>query len=57
MGSPSYIKWHEKKRIHSSVYIKRGYTSILDNGYEMETSDGKMNSTNAFVALRGAETI
>lgn len=33
------------------------YTSILDNGYEMETSEGEMDNTNASVALRGAENI
>ena len=57
MGRPSYIKWHEKKRMHSSVYIKRGYTSTLDNDYEMENSDGEMDSTNASVVMKGAKNI
>ena len=36
---------------------KRGYTSTMDNGYEMETSDGEMDSSNVFVALKEAENI
>jgi len=43
--------------MHSSVYIKRGYTSTMDNGCEMETSDGEMDNTNASVAMKGAENI
>ena len=47
----------KRRELQSSVEQKEAYTSILENGYEMETSDGEMDSTNASVALRAAKNI
>jgi len=47
----------KRRELQSSVAQKEAYTSIMENGYEMETSDGEIDSTNVYVALRAAENI